>query len=423
MLPDFNSPTPALARPLGPATVEGPAEPVSRRWTSLYGLVWFGFWMANLVPLQLLLPQQLEAIDPASKVYDFAVVNGVSGLVALVALPLCGALCDRSRSRFGRRRLWLTAGAVAFAVGLVVTGAQTTVTGVVVAWAASMIGLSAATAGLTAIIADRVPEDQRGMISSAIYGPQALGVVVGIALVSAFELSPMSGFAVIAVLLVVCLVPFLAAHRDIAFTVEAPLSIGELLASMGNSLRNREFAWAFGGRLLVNLANSLGTCYTLYFLTDGLKVPDPAGSLLTCTVLYLLAGLLATAAAGVLSDRLGRRRIFVALAALLQAASGYLLASAPSLTVMMVASALMGGGFGAYMAVDQALITQVLPDAGSRAKDLGLMNIGSVVPPAIAPLIAGAIISSEHGYPLLFALVGAAAAVGALLVYRIRSVR
>ena len=75
------------------------------------------------------------------------------------------------------------------------------------------------------------------------------------------------------------------------------------------------------------------------------------------------------------------------------------------------------------MAVDQALITQVLPDAESRAKDLGIMNIGSVVPPAIAPLIAGVVISSDRGYPLLLALVGAAAAVGALLVYRIRSVR
>jgi MFS family permease len=423
MLPDSHSPAPALARPAGRSSVQGPAEPVSRRWTTLYGLVWFGFWMANLVPLQLLLPQQLEAIDPASKVYDFALVNGVSGLVALVALPLCGALCDRSRSRFGRRRLWLTAGAVAFAAALIVTGAQTTVTGVVVTWSAGMVGLSAATAGLTAVIADRVPEAQRGMISSAIYGPQALGVVVGIALVSAFGLSPMSGFAVIAVLLLVCLVPFLASHRDLACTVEAPIGIGELLASMGSSLRNREFAWAFGGRLLVNLANSLGTCYTLYFLTDGLEVTDPAGGLLVCTVLYLLAGLLATATAGVLSDRLGRRRIFVALAALLQAVSGFLLASAPSLPVMMVASALMGGGFGAYMAVDQALITQVLPDAESRAKDLGIMNIGSVVPPAIAPLIAGVIISSEQGYPLLFALVGAAAAVGAVLVYRIRSVR
>jgi len=56
MLPDFNSPATALSSPLGQASAHGPAAPVSRRWTSLYGLVWFGFWMANLVPLQLLLP-------------------------------------------------------------------------------------------------------------------------------------------------------------------------------------------------------------------------------------------------------------------------------------------------------------------------------------------------------------------------------
>jgi len=83
----------------------------------------------------------------------------------------------------------------------------------------------------------------------------------------------------------------------------------------------------------------------------------------------------------------------------------------------------MGGGFGAYMAVDQALITQVLPDAESRAKDLGIMSIGSVVPPTLAPLIASFIITSNRGYALLFTAVGVTAAVGAALVYRIRSVR
>ncbi|MFJ8142806.1 MFS transporter [Streptomyces sp. NPDC096013] len=389
----------------------------------MFGLVWFGYWMANLVPLQLLLPQQLEAIDPASKVHDFAVVNAISGLVALLALPICGALCDRSRSRFGRRRLWLSGGSLALAAGLAATAQQTTVAGVTAAWAASMIGLSAATAGLTAMIADRVPVNQRGMVSSAIYGPQALGVVTGIALVSVLGLSPSSGYLVIAALLIICAVPFLARYRDPAHSSEPTLRLRALLASMGNSLRNRDFAWAFGGRLLVNLANSLGVCYTLYFLTDDLKVPDPTSSLLACTALYLVAGILATTVVGVLSDRLGRRRVFVALTALLQAVAGFLLAAFPSLTVTLVASAIMGGGFGAYMSVDQALITQVLPDAESRAQDLGIMNIGSVVPPALAPLIASLIITSDRGYPVLFALVGATAAVGVLLVYRVRSVR
>ncbi|MDO0929563.1 MFS transporter [Streptomyces sp. TG1A-8] len=423
MSTEFHNPVRASVGTAGADAGHGPTESVSRGWTILFGLVWFGYWMANLVPLQLLLPQQLEAIDPSSKVHDFAVVNAVSGLVALFALPLCGALCDRSRSRFGRRRLWLTAGSLSLAAGLAVTAQQTTVAGVTAAWAVSMTGLSAATAGLTAMIADRVPVNQRGMVSSAIYGPQALGVVAGIALVSAFGLSTSSGYIVIAVLLIICAVPFLVRYRDPVYSSEPSLRLRALLALVGNSLRSREFAWAFGGRLLVNLANSLGVCYTLYFLTDDLKVPDPASSLLACTGLYLVAGILATSVVGVLSDRLGRRRVFVALAALLQAVAGFLLAAFPNLTVTLAASAIMGAGFGAYMSVDQALITQVLPDAESRAQDLGIMNIGSVVPPTLAPLIASLIITSDRGYPVLFALVGATASVGVLLVYRVRSVR
>ncbi|MET8764665.1 MFS transporter [Lentzea sp. NPDC004782] len=401
----------------------GPAAPVSRRWTAAFSLVWFGYWMANLVPLQLLLPQQLQLIDPEHKVTDFALVNAASGLVVLIALPVCGALCDRSRNRFGRRRAWLGGGALVFAAGVVITGEQTTVLGVTVAWSATMLGLSAATAGLTAVIADRVPERQRGLISSAIYGPQALGVVVGIAVVAAFSLSTARAYLLIAALLIVCALPFVLFYREVAHQAQQVLGLRTVVTSLGRSLKDREFAWAFGARLLVNLANSLGTCYALYFLIDGLQVADPETSLLLITVVYLVAGLVATAVAGVLSDRLGRRRIFVAMAALLQALAGFLLAAFPSLSMDIVASALMGGGFGAYMAVDQALITQVLPDAHSRAKDLGIMNIGALVPPTLAPLIASVIITSGLGYPVLFVTVGVGAAVGAVLTYQIRSVR
>ena len=74
------------------------------------------------------------------------------------------------------------------------------------------------------------------------------------------------------------------------------------------------------------------------------------------------------------------------------------------------------------MSVDQALITQVLPDAADRAKDLGIMNIGSVGPQAFGPLLASVIISTA-GYPALFGGAGAITLVGTAMVYRIRSVR
>ncbi|WP_412104336.1 MFS transporter [Streptomyces europaeiscabiei] len=238
--------------------------------------------MANLVPLQLLIPQQLQEIDPVRKVTDYAVVNGVAGFVVLLALapPVAGALCDRSHSHFGRRRSWLGGGALAFAAGLLATGAQTTVWGVTLAWSAAMLGLGAATAGLTAVIADRVPERQRGMISSAIYGPQALGVVVGIAVVSVFALSAANGYVVTAVLLVVCVLPFLLSYRDVSHETETALSLRAVIASMADSLRHREFAWAFGGRLLVNSASmrqwppSVNMCVTIRVRTAAIPAMD-----------------------------------------------------------------------------------------------------------------------------------------------------
>lgn len=398
---------------------------VGRGWSARYSLAWFGFWMANLVPLQLLLPNQLAALDPGSKVRDFALLNGASGVVALVALPVFGALSDRLRSRFGRRRLWIAVGAALFAAGLAGTGAQRDWISLAVCWSLSMIGLSAMTAGLTAVVADRVPERQRGMISSAIYGPQALGVVVGIAAVSVFSLTSLQAYLLLAVFLVLLTMPFVRGYREVTGPAATDaVSLRAVISTLRIDVRgNPDFAWAFGGRLLVNLANSLGTCYLLYFLTDKLRVHNPDQVLLELTVVYLLSGLLSTYTAGWLSDRWRRRRVFVAVAAAMQAIAGYLLGGVPTRAFTVLAAAFMGGGFGAYMAVDQALVTQVLPDAHTRAKDLGIMSIGTMIPPTLAPLIAGAIITGAGGYPMLFFLVGVIATLGAILVYRVRTVR
>ncbi len=107
----------------------------------------------------------------------------------------------------------------------------------------------------------------------------------------------------------------------------------------------------------------------------------------------------------------------------MQAIASTLLTVAPAYGVALVAAAFLGAGYGAYMSVDQALVTAVLPDAATRAQDLGIMNVGSVGPQALAPLAAGLIITSLGGYPVLFAASGVTTVVGALLVFRIRSVR
>jgi MFS family permease len=401
-----------------------PTVPVPRSWTVRFGLLWFGFWMANLVPVQLLLPNQFDALDPAHKVRDFGLVSGLTGIAALITLPLFGALCDRTTSRYGRRRVWMAAGTVVFALGLIATGAQSSWPAVGLAWLVATLGINMATAGLTAAVADEVPDHQRGTISAAIYGPQAVGLLVGLAAVTVMDNSGVWAYLFLAVALVACAAPFVARYRDAALAgATLPLTLRSIAAGMWiDPQENPDFAWAFGGRLLVNLGNAFGTTYLLYFLQDDLKLADPDAGLLVLTLIYLVFTLAATVLGGWLSDRIGRRRIFVGVAASLQAVACVLLTVVPSFDVALVGAAFLGAGYGAYMSVDQALITAVLPDAASRAKDLGIMNVGSVGPQALAPLGASLIISSLGGYGVLFGTAGVTTILGALMVSRIRTV-
>ena len=411
------------ADPARGAPLDGADGRVGRAWTLRFAGIWLGLWAAQLAPVQLLLPAQLEDLDPVHKVRDLGLVNGLAGIAALVALPVFGALCDRTRSRFGRRRVWVAGGVAVYAAGLLLTATAGDWRAVAVSWLVAQLGMYAAMAGLTATIADQVPPGQRGAVSAAVYGPQALGIVVGLLLVTGVGGGAGAGYPALAAVLVLTAVPWLLRARDGAGSARPQSVAAAVRAAWQAPSRHPDYAWAFGGRLLVNLGNALGTTYLLFFLTDGLRVADPEGSLLVLTLVYLAATVTATWGGGVLSDRTGRRRVFVAGAAVLQALACAVLVVAPSWPSALVAGLLLGLGYGAYTSVDQALVTQVLPDARTVAGDLGVMNVAAVAPQALAPLLAGLVITQLGGYGVLFGLAGVVTTLGALSVARIRTVR
>lgn len=395
---------------------------VSRGWTARFGLIWLGVWIAMLVPVSLALPDQLATVDHAHRYRNFGLINALVGLAALVSLPLFGAMCDRTNSRFGHRKAWVLGGVVAMVVGLILTGRQDTWQMIAFWWIVANLGNSAIATGLTASVADQVPDDQRGTISGFMYGTQGLGIVVGMVAVEGFEAA--TRYVLLAIALVLCALPYLVVNRDVEPSAGTePLTLKRILSNMWISPRRYpDFGWAFGSRLLVNVGNALGTTYLWFFLRDGLKVEDPDGTLITVTVIYLVATLIATFVAGPVSDRTGRRRIFVGVAAGLQAVAGVLVAAAPSVGMLMVAAAFIGAGYGAFVAVDQALVTAVLPNADDRAKDLGILNVGAAVPQGLGPLAAAGI-TTAFGFSPLFLAAGLSTAVGALMVSRVRSVR
>lgn len=126
--------------------------------------------------------------------------------------------------------------------------------------------------------------------------------------------------------------------------------------------------------------------------------------------------------ADLVSDRTGRRKLPVTVAGLVMAVAATLLALWPSWPAAMAAAAIMGLGYGVYLSVDAAMVTQVLPEAAGRAKDLGIINIANSGPQVLAPAIAAPLVSELGGYPSLYLSVAVITVLGSLFVQRIHSV-
>ena len=418
-----------------------PTRKVPARWIALFATAWFGIWMAQLTPVQLLLPQQIDTLRAAAQsatvplsstdwiasVVAFGIISGIAGACALITYPLTGALSDRTTSRYGRRRPWILVGTLIFAISLVLLGLQSTMLGVGIFWSLTIIGFCMVSAAITATISDQVPVGQRGFVSGWVSAPQAIGTVLGLALVLSLGLSLLVGYALVAVLLVILVIPFLIFTPDevLPKVLRAPFTLGNLVRGFWiNPVKHPDFGWTLLGRILVNLGNALGTTLLLYFLMYGLgRGPKAQADLLVLTVIYLVFFIIAALGFGKLSDVIGRRKVFVYVAAYLQGIAALLIAFVPDLTIAEIGAGLLGLGYGCYMAVDQALATQVLPSSHTRGKDLGIMNIATAVPQAVAPLLGAFVVAAVGGFTGLFVASAVFAALGGLAVIPIKSVK
>ena len=433
-----------MTSPTLPAAFTPFAEPtrkVPARWIAFFATAWFGIWMAQLTPVQLLLPQQVDLVRAAShtgvqpllstdwiaSVVAFGIISGIAGACALITYPLTGALSDRTTSRYGRRRPWILAGTVVFAVSLVLLGLQSTMLGIGIFWSLAIIGFCMVSAAITATISDQVPVGQRGFVSGWVSAPQAVGTVLGLLLVLSLGLGLLLGYTVVAALLVVLMIPFLVFTPDevLPKVLRAKFTVSSLVKGFWiNPVKHPDFGWTLLGRILVNLGNALGTTLLLYFLMYGLgRGASAEDDLLVLTLIYLVFFIVAALGFGKLSDILGRRKVFVYVAAYLQGIAALLLALVPDLTIAQIGAGLLGLGYGCFMAVDQALATQVLPSSHTRGKDLGIMNIATAVPQAVAPLLGAFVVAAVGGFTGLFVASAAFAALGGLAVIPIKSVK
>lgn len=368
-----------------------------------------------------LLPLQIEHIDAASKVANLGIVGGVAAVFATVFNPVAGALSDRS----GRRNPWILGGGLAAIAAMALLGSVHTVLLVAIGWCLGQAVMNIYQAALTSVVPDRIPRERRGIASAAVGLGLPIGSTIGVLVASAFSDHYRTGYLILGVLVAVAAVVFTTGSREVRQPPRPSTPLRAQAAAFLNVLREHDFRWAFTGRALLVLGYFSVTGYQLYILQDHISLPsglEPARAVAILTPISAVAMAISTVAGGVASDRLNRRKPFVAAAATLAAVALVIPVFSPSWPAMIVFAAVNGLAFGCFMAVDTALVTMVLPRAEDAARDMGVLNIANAAPQIVGPFVASAVVSLG-GYPPLFLVGGALSILGALAVAPIRSVR
>jgi MFS family permease len=419
----------AEPEPAGLASTD-PVPPVGRAWIVAYVLAMVGVAAGWFGPIQILLPAQAESLAGTNdKEAVLAFVTGYGAAASMIANPVWGVLSDRSRSRIGRRRPVLLAGTGVGVAGLVVLALAPSVTWMIVGWVIVQIGLNGPLAALAAMIADRVPERRRGYVGALFGIAQVVGVVAGTAVAVATGEGRL-GYLALAIAVPALVAALAIVHHEPARAVapgagstavadESDTGVGHFIAQLRPT---RIFVWVWLIRLLLNLVNAIILLYLYFFLDDAVGVTDPAGWVLILTLINVGVTVLVAAVAGPLSDRWQRRRGFVTVGAAVLAGSALIMAGFPEVPMILLATVLLGVGWGIYIGVDLAIVTSVLPHENTRATALGVVNVASALPQVLAPVLAAPLVLLLGGYPTLYTFAAALAVVALGLTTQLRTI-
>lgn len=415
--------TPAAVAPtVGRVRIEGPLRRL---------LLWFVpgslgiFLLWGAIPT-VLLPLQVEQLDPANKVANLAIVTTIGALAAMIAQPVAGTISDRARTRFGSRAPFIVGGALIGGAALIALGLASSILLVALCWTLVQISFNVVQGPFSALLPDRVPEAVRGTFAAVIGAMTMVGSLGGVILASLLAGSIPGAYLVLAGAAVTLLTLFAVFTRsgDNRGEPRPAFRLRDFaLTFWVNPIAHPDFFWAFTGRLLLYTGYFLVVAYQLYLLQDYIGLGAEAVVLLPLVSAAALPTLIvAVAVSGPWSDRVGRRKPFVVAASLIVGLAQLVPWVWPTFEGMIVFALLAGLGFGAFQAVDTALVSQVLPDSHAHAKDLGVVNIAATLPQTLAPALAGAVVLA-FGYAGLFPAAIALSVLGALAVLPIRSVR
>ena len=406
------------------------AHRVGWGFISLYTLAFMSTNLVFLAPVLVTLPLRVNALVGIKQAPgSLALVAGIGALVAMFGNPFFGRMSDRTSSPLGMRRPWMVIGLVGGSLGILLVALAPSIGVILVGWCIAQLFFNALLAAQVAVLPDQVPAAQRGMVSGV------LGVCLPIAAVSGTFLVRLFSGSQLATFLIPCgvggffILLFAVRLKDRRLAqVDRPMWSWRQFASTFyvRPRTSPDFAWAFASRFMFLMAYALLTTYEAYYLLNhlGSALADVPQQIFLGTLVQSGVIIVASLIGGKLSDWTGRRKVFVFVASMVYGLAMFALAIAANFNGFLVGMAFSGLGFGIYLAVDLALVADVLPSENDVAKDLGVFNIAGALPFSIAPALAPVILLVSSGsYGVLYAVAGVCAIIGAVAILRVKGVR
>jgi MFS family permease len=375
---------------------------------------------------QLILPAVLlNFVDYQKKNTTLGLLTFAGLLIAAIIQPISGALSDRWRSAWGRRRPLILLGTLCDFIFLAV-----------LAWAGGLLWIAVGYIGLQitsnlahgpsqGLLPDRVPPPQRGLASGIknlmdMAGLMAAMLILGRVLdPEAYHLIP--SIALIAAFLACgAAVTLIGVREQSSITsVSRNGSQNGVKLSPDSRCRKSSYTWLIASRFIFLFGIYGVQGFIQYYIRDVMSVENPVKLTADLLALIILALMVFALGGGLLGDRIGHKRVLY-LASVIGAAGSLLLIGARTPTTLLVYGSVFGAGLGLFLTSNWAL-ANILAPSEQAGKYLGLSNLATAGAGAVARLTGPLIDTLNNawdgvyfGYTFLFIL-GALATLSSMI--------
>lgn len=370
----------------------------SNAFLLLYALAWAGATIAYVPLLTLLLPARVEGLAGSQAIGWLALLTFAGAVAASAGNIAFGWLSDVT----GARRPWVIAGLAATVALTLALGRAESFAAVLLCLIAWQLALNAMLGPLSAWAGDCVPDAQKGTLGGLLAFAPAAGSLAGVVATWRYWDDPQTRLAVVAAMVVACVLPLLLFGRPRPVVIVAT---DRPTGSHRAALR----MWFV--RLLVQISEAALFAFFFLWLRSLSGGFDDAAAARLIALVWGISGPVALLV-GPMADRFGQPILPLRIGAVLAAGGLLVMALAAAPWLAIAGYILFGIASSVFLALHTAQTLRVLPRPGRRGRDLGLFNLTNTTPSLVIPWLTLALVPTYGFAPLfltLALLTGAAA--------------